>query len=85
MAAAASLWRRPVLAACRPEEGAAALNDVAHILGLKLPHILVQESLIAIVDAPHTDAFIEGCARNGTRCRVHSGAVSPTRHDCNTL
>ena len=85
MSAAASLGRRPLLAARRPEEGAAALDDVAHILGLKLPHILIEESLIAIVDAPHTDAFIEGCARHGTRRRVHSGAVSPARHDCNTL
>ena len=85
MPEAASFRCLPALAAGRPEEGAAALNDVPHILGLQLPQILLKQPVIAVVDAPDLHSLIERCTCNRTRRRIHPGAVSPARHDCNTL
>ena len=75
----------PPLAACRSEEGAAALNDVPHILGLQFPHILFEEPMVAVVDAPDFHALVERRTCNRTCRRIHSRAVSPTCHDCNAL
>ena len=85
MAAAAPLRRRPLLAACRSEERTAPLDDITDVLGLELPHILIQEPLIAVVDTPHMDAFIECCACNGTCRCIHSGTVSSACHNCNAF
>ena len=85
MAKAASLRRLPALAACRPEEGAATLDDIAHILGLQLTQILLKQPVIAVVDSPNFHTLVECRACNRARRRIHPRAVSPARHDRNTL
>ena len=85
MPEAAAFGGLPTLAACCPEEGAAALNDVAHILGLEFTQVLLEQSVIAVVDPPYLHALIECRACNRACRRIHPRAVAPTRHDCNTL
>ena len=85
MSEAAALGRLPALAARRAEECTAALDDVAHILGLQFAQILLEQPVIAVVDPPDLHALIERRACNRARRCIHPRAVSPARHDCNTL
>ena len=85
MSEAASLGGLPPLAACRPEERPAALDDVAHIARLEFPKVLLQEPVIPVSDAPDLHALIECRTCNRARRRIHPRAVSPARHDRNTL
>ena len=81
----ATLRRLPAFAASRAEEGTTALDDVANILGLHLEHILIQQAMIAIIDAPDLDPFEQCCTHNGTRCRVHARTISTAGHHGNTF
>ena len=85
MAEAASLRCLPALAARRPKKGSAALDDIPHIHRLQFAHILFEQAVVAVVDSPYMNAFIERRTRNRTRLSIHSRAVPPARHDCDTL
>ena len=75
----------PALAASRPEERAAALDDVADVLALHLVHVLIEQAVVTVVDAPDLDALVERRAHDSARASVHARAVAAARHDCDTF
>ena len=85
MTQTAPLRRHPPIAACRSEEGASALDDIPHIHRLQLAYILLEQAVVAVIDAPDPYALIEGCACNCTCGSIHPRAVSPARHNRNAL
>ena len=73
------------LAAGRPEEGTATLNEITYAAGTQLIHIVLKHSLIAVIYTPDLDTLMQSRADYSTRCRIHSRAVAATGHDCNTF
>ena len=83
IALAASLRRLELRAARRPEERAAALDDVADAAARELDNIVLEHTVIAVLDAIDLHALIERRAHDSARRRVHARAVAAGRHDGN--
>ena len=85
-----SAFERPallaeLLAARAAEEGAAALDDAAHVARAQRLDGVVDQALKAVADAEHLHAPVEGAARDGADGGVHARGVAAARQDCDAL
>ena len=74
-----------ILAAGGLEDGAAALDGVGHRGGGEFQELLVDQALIASLDADDIDVVEAGGARDGADGGVHSGRVAPGSEDADGL
>src|SRR5690606_279090 len=64
------------ITAGRAEDGASALDDVGDAAWSQLDDVVVDQALIAAVDAGHAQTVVDGGANDGTDARVHARCVA---------
>lgn len=63
------------------EKGAADLDDAAHVAGIELLELTLDQALPTLAHAIDGHALIERTAGNGPDGRIHTGSITTTGQD----
>ena len=73
------------LASGRLQNRSAAVYDVRDVLGLEFLDFIGDEAAVAAVDSFDFESAVDGRARDGADCGVHSGGVASGGQDADTF